>query len=89
MRRNLIMPNQLNSNLKYELSKYLTNAELNRLERTENFFKKINYKKEELILINRNKNIPIKYLELIMQGTIIPEERIIKMLEDYAKNYEV
>lgn len=83
------MPNQLNSNLKYELSKYLTNAELNRLERTENFFKKINYKKEELILINRNKNIPIKYLELIMQGTIIPEERIIKMLEDYAKNYEV
>lgn len=89
MRRNLIMPNQLNSNLKYELSKYLTNAELNRLERTENFFKKINYKKEELILINKNKNIPIKYLELIMQGTIIPEERIIKMLEDYAKNYEV
>ncbi|MGH1818664.1 hypothetical protein [Enterococcus casseliflavus] len=83
------MSNQLNSNLKYELSKYLTNEELNRLERTENFFKKINYKKEELILINKNKNIPIKYLELIMQGTIIPEERIIKMLEDYAKNYEV
>lgn len=79
------MQKTLNDELKYELSKYLTSTELDRLERTKLFFEKVGNNKDILILLSQTKRIPIKYLELVMQGSIIPNENILEILEEYIQ----
>lgn len=64
---------------KLELSKYLSKNELNRLERTKNFFD-IN-SDNEIETICNNLGIPLEYIELIREGTIIAEKKILTLLK--------
>lgn len=68
-----------NKEIENELINYLDPNELDRLKRTKNYFENIS-SEEDLILISNIYKIPLDYLKLISDGTIIPDEKILKYL---------
>ncbi len=69
------------SQLTYELSHYLTNTEWDRIERTKKIYERIK-SEEELNRLSKSTKIPFDHLRLIMQGDIIADDYILKLLEE-------
>lgn len=63
------------------LSHYLTNTELDRIERTKKIYEQIQ-SEEELRVLSENTKISLDHLRLIMQGEIIADDYILKLLEE-------
>lgn len=74
------MSEHSDTELLIELSKFLTFEELERLKRTNAFFQ--NNKSLSNKNIARKYGLPVCYIEEIEIGTIIPEEDILKLLEN-------
>lgn len=68
-----------NKEIENELINYLDPNELDRLKRTKNYFENISSEKD-LILVSNIYKIPLDYLKLISDGTIIADEKILKYL---------
>lgn len=68
-----------NKEIEHELINYLDPNELDRLKRTKNFFENIS-SEEDLILFSNIYKIPLDYLKLISDGTIIADEKILRYL---------
>ena len=66
--------------IEYELSKHVTDTEMERIERTKRVFEFIK-NEDEMISISKKKNIPLGYLKLISTGSIIASEQVLKLLE--------
>ena len=66
------------SRLTYELSRYLTNTEWDRIERTKKIYERIK-SEEELNQLSKSTKIPFDHLRLI-----IAEDYILKLLEGVA-----
>ena len=75
------MHGEEDSRLTYELSRYLTNTELDRIERTKKIYERIK-SEEELNRLSKSTKIPFDHLLLIMQGEIIADDYILKLLEE-------
>ena len=69
------------SRLTYELSRYLTNTEWDRIERTKKIYERIK-SEEELNRLSKSTKIPFDHLRLIMLGEIIADDYIPKLLEE-------
>lgn len=75
------MRSEEDSGLTNGVSRYLTNTELDRIERTKKIYERIQ-NEEELRALSENTKIPFDHLRLIMQGEIIAEDYILKLLEE-------
>ena len=69
------------SRLTYELSRYFTNTEWDRIERTKKIYERIK-SEEELNRLSKSTKIPFDHLLLIMQGEIIADDYTLKLLEE-------
>lgn len=67
-----------NKYIEKELSTHLTDKEFDRLKRITNFFD--SFSNEQIKRICFKKDIPFEYINLISEGIIIPEEKILKKL---------
>lgn len=70
------------ASLEKELAKYLSYEEMDRLKRTKHFFE-LNLLPLEQIHVDTN--IPIEYLSLLEEGTVIASKQVIELLESYTR----
>ena len=70
-----------NYRLTYELSRYLNNTDWDRIERTKKIYERIK-SEEEMNRLSKSTKIPFDHLLLIMQGEIIADDYILKLLEE-------
>nr|WP_226869573.1 hypothetical protein [Enterococcus casseliflavus] len=59
----------------------MTNTEWDRIERTKKIYERIK-SEEELNQLSKSTKIPFDHLRLIMQGEIIADDYILKLLEE-------
>ncbi len=75
------MRGEEDSGLTNGLSRYLTNTELDQIERTKKIYERIK-SEEELKVLSENTQISLNHLHLIMQGEIVADDYILKLLEE-------